>query len=192
MGITISPTNEGTGSGLTIGGKAGIDPAGSEAARRQFRDTLGHFCTGVTVMTALVPHKDGTPGTEYVGITVSSFNSLSLDPPMILWSIARDSVSYNCYQVGSAFAVNVLSVEQEALAHRFARTGRDKFDGVPLHIGLDAVPLIDGCVVYLECRTEARYPGGDHDIIVGRVRRIFNIGKAPLLFHIGALRGLGV
>lgn len=172
---------------LTIGGKTGIDPAGDEAARRQFRDALGHFCTGVTVMTALVPNAD-----EFVGITVSSFNSLSLDPPLILWSIAKESVSYNCYQVGSAFAVNVLSAEQEDMALRFARTGRDKFDGVTLHTGLDNVPLIDGCVVYLECRTEARYPGGDHDIIVGRVRRIFNIGKAPLLFHIGALRGLGV
>lgn len=176
-----------TEAALTIAGKTGIDPAGSEAARRQFRDALGHFCTGVTVMTALVPNS-----IENVGITVSSFNSLSLDPPLILWSIARESVSYNCYQVGSAFAVNVLSAEQEDLALRFARTGRDKFDGVNLYTGLDNVPLIDGCVVYLECRAEARYPGGDHDIIVGRVRRIFNIGKAPLLFHIGALRGLGV
>ena len=173
MAITNS-VRDGAGD-LLIEGKAGVDPAGSEAARRQFRDTLGHFCTGVTIMTGLVANAD-----EFVGITVSSFNSLSLDPPLILWSIARESVSYNCYQVGSAFAVNVLSAEQEDFALRFARTGRDKFDGVP---------LIDGCVVYLECLTEARYPGGDHDIIVGRVRRIFNIGKAPLLFHIGALRG---
>ncbi len=180
------------GSVTTIGGKEGIDPAGSEAAQRQFRDALGHFCTGVTVMTALVPHKGTGAVDEPVGITVSSFNSLSLDPPLILWSIAKESVSYNCYQVGSAFAVNVLSADQEDFALRFARTGRDKFDGVTLHTGLDGVPLIDGCVVYLECRTEARYPGGDHDIIVGRVRRIFNIGKAPLLFHIGALRGLNV
>lgn len=180
------------GNALILGGKPGIDPAGSDSARRQFRDALGHFCTGVTVMTSLVPNKDEAGGTEWVGITVSSFNSLSLDPPLILWSIAKDSVSYNCYQVGSAFAVNVLSAEQEDLALRFARTGRDKFDGVPLHTGLDNVPLIDGCVVYLECRAEARYPGGDHDIIVGRVRRIFNIGRAPLLFHIGSLRGLSV
>ncbi len=172
---------------LTIEGKDGVDPASSDAARRQFRDTLGHFCTGVTVMTALVP---GTQ--ELVGITVSSFNSLSLDPPLVLWSIAKDSVSYGSYQVGSAFAVNVLSAEQDQLAMRFARTGRDKFDGVPLHPGLDGVPLLEGCVVYLECLTEARYPGGDHDIIVGRVRRIYNIGRAPLLFHTGSLRGLSV
>ena len=172
---------------LTIEGKDGVDPASSDAARRQFRDTLGHFCTGVTVMTALVP---GTQ--ELVGITVSSFNSLSLDPPLVLWSIAKDSVSYGSYQVGSAFAVNVLSAEQDQRAMRFARTGRDKFDGVPLHPGLDGVPLLEGCVVYLECLTEARYPGGDHDIIVGRVRRIYNIGRAPLLFHTGSLRGLSV
>ena len=183
----VSGAPEKTGEILTIEGKAGVDPAANESARRQFRDTLGHFCTGVTVMTALVPNSR-----ELVGITVSSFNSLSLDPPLILWSIAKESVSYGCYQVGSPFAVNVLSAEQEELALRFARTGRDKFDGVPLHTGLDDVPMLEGCVVYLECRTEARYPGGDHDIIVGRVRRIYTIGKAPLLFHIGALRGLTI
>ena len=170
---------------LVIEGKTGIDPARNDRARRQFRDTLGHFCTGVTVMTGLAPQTD-----ELVGITVSSFNSLSLDPPLILWSLAKNSVSYHCFQVGTPFAVNVLSAEQEGLAVQFARTGRTKFKGVPLHEGLDGVPLIQGCVVYLECRTQARYPGGDHDIIVGHVRRIFNIGKAPLLFHVGALRPL--
>ena len=170
---------------LKIEGKDGVDPATDEGARRQFRDTLGHFCTGVTVMTSKVAKTD-----EPVGITVSSFNSLSLDPPLILWSIARESVSYGCFQVGDAFAVNVLSADQDALALRFARTGRDKFDGVPVHEGLGGVPLIEGCVVYLECLVDARYPGGDHDIIVGRVKRIYNIGRAPLLFHIGELRGL--
>ena len=186
MAITNSINPQTADNILTIEGKAGVDPAVDEAARRQFRDTLGHFCTGVTVMTSLVPGTD-----ECVGITVSSFNSLSLDPPLILWSIAKESVSYGSYQVGSAFAVNVLSAGQEDLALRFARTGRDKFEGVTVHSGLSNVPLIDGCVVYLECETEARYPGGDHDIIVGRVKRIYNIGRAPLLFHIGELKPLG-
>ncbi|MHB1207694.1 MAG: flavin reductase family protein [Rhodospirillaceae bacterium] len=191
MAITKPVGAAGADDILTIEGKAGVDPAVDEAARRQFRDTLGHFCTGVTVMTSLVPGTDGKAGGEWVGITVSSFNSLSLDPPLILWSIARDSVSYGSYQVGSPFAVNVLSADQEELALRFARTGRDKFDTVTVHTGLGGVPLIDGCVVYLECVTEARYPGGDHDIIVGRVKRIYNIGRAPLLFHIGELKPLG-
>jgi 3-hydroxy-9,10-secoandrosta-1,3,5(10)-triene-9,17-dione monooxygenase reductase component len=175
-----------TGASLIIEGRAGVDPTGTEEARRQFRDTLGHFCTGVTIMTTRSPAGDP------IGITVSSFNSLSLEPPLVLWSIANASVSYAAFQVGDAFAVNVLSADQERLATKFARTGDDKFRDVNVHLGLNDVPLIEGCVVYFECLTEARYPGGDHDIIVGRVRRIFNIGKAPLLFHIGALRSLPV
>jgi len=170
---------------LLIEGREGVDPSGSEDARRQFRNTLGHFATGVTCMTTV--SVNGEP----VGITVSSFNSLSLDPPLILWSIAHNSASFAFFQVGDPFAVNVLSAEQEALATKFALAGGDKFGGVHVHKGLGGVPLLEGCVVYFECTVDARYPGGDHDIIVGRVRRIFNIGKTPLLFHIGALRTLG-
>lgn len=169
---------------LVIEGRAGIDPAAGDDARREFRDTLGQFATGVTVMTTVSPEG------HRVGITASSFNSLSLDPPLILWSLARQAASFTAFQVGAAFAVNVLSAPQENLALQFARVGGGKFEGVALHPGLDEVPLISGCTVYFECLVEARYPGGDHDIIVGRVRRIFNVGKAPLLFHCGALRGL--
>jgi 3-hydroxy-9,10-secoandrosta-1,3,5(10)-triene-9,17-dione monooxygenase reductase component len=168
--------------GLCIDGRGGMDPAGSEEARRQFRNTLSHFATGVTCMTALSPR--GEP----MGITVSSFNSLSLDPPLILWSIANATGSFAGFQVGEAFAVNVLAADQEHVAVKFAQAGGDKFAGVDVHAGLGGVPLIDGCVVYFECTVAARYPGGDHDIIVGRVRRTFNIGKKPLLFHGGALR----
>ena len=170
---------------LVINGRSGIDPAGSEEARREFRNTLGHFATGVTCMTTL------SPTGEHVGMTVSSFNSLSLDPPLILWSIANYAISFGCFRVGDAFAVNVLSAEQENLAVKFSIASADKFESVELHDGLSGVPLLAHCVVYLECIVEARYPGGDHDIIVGRVRRIFNIGKSPLLFHGGSLRALG-
>ena len=170
---------------LLIEGRTGTDPAGSEVARKHFRETLGHFATGVTCMTTLSP--TGAP----IGITVSSFNSLSLDPPLILWSIAKIAATFVHFQVGDPFAVNVLSAEQEHLAVGFGRAGGDKFQCVSLHTGLGGVPLIEGCVVYFECTVEARYPGGDHDIIVGRVRRIFNIGKTPLLFHGGTLRTFG-
>lgn len=170
--------------GLTIEGCAGVDPSGSKEAQRRFRNTLGHFATGVTCMTTV------TANGEPVGITVSSFNSLSLDPPLILWSIAACGASFACFQIGDPFVVNVLSAEQADLARVFALAGGDKFAGVKLHAGLDGVPMIDACVAYFECTVEARYPGGDHDIIVGRVRRIFNIGKAPLLFHVGSLRSL--
>lgn len=170
---------------LLIDGKAGMEATGSDEARRQFRNTLGHFCTGVTCMTTL--SSTGEP----VGMTASSFNSLSLDPPLILWSIANNSTSFGCFQVGEAFAVNVLAEGQEDIAMKFAKTGGDRFQGVAVHKGLDGVPLIDGSVVYFECTVDARHPGGDHDIIIGLVRRIYNIGKKPLLFHGGALRTLG-
>jgi len=171
-----------SGMDLSIDGRTGMDPAGSEEARRQFRNALGHFATGVTCMTTL--SSCGEP----LGITVSSFNSLSLDPPLILWSISNTTASFTAFQVGEAFAVNVLSADQEHLAMKFAQPGGDKFVGVNVHAGLSGVPLIEGCVVYFECTVAARHPGGDHDIIVGRVRRTFSIGTKPLLFHGGALR----
>jgi flavin reductase (DIM6/NTAB) family NADH-FMN oxidoreductase RutF len=170
---------------LTIDGQPGIDPSPEGEGSRLFRNTLGQFATGVTVVTAL------TPGGERLGITVTSFNSLSLDPPLILWSLARETASFSCFDVGSAFAVNVLAEAQDDLALQFARVGGPKFDGVPVHQGLDGLPLLEGCGAYFECLVESRHPGGDHDIIVGRVRRMFNTGKPPLLFHAGALRGLG-
>ena len=172
------------GAGLIIEGVSGIDPTADEGARRRFRDTLGQFATGVTVMTTM-------SSLERVGITVSSFNSLSLDPPLILWSIAETSTCHRYFKVGEWFAVNVLAEDQESIAVNFAKTGTDKFSEIKTFTGLKSVPLISGCVVYFECCVEARYPGGDHDIIVGRVHRIFNVGKSPLLFHGGALRALG-
>lgn len=183
--MTVHPEGGNAGSELVIEGTAGIDPTSDDAARRKFRDTLGQFATGVTIMTTVAPSG------EHLGITVSSFNSLSLDPPLILWSIADTSASHGYFRVGDPFAVNVLAEDQESLATSFAKTGGDKYQGVKMLTGLDSVPLIGGCVVYFECHVNARYSGGDHDIIVGRVRRIFNVGRAPLLFHGGALRALG-
>lgn len=167
-----------------IEGFAAIDPSGGAEAYRNFRNALGQFATGVTVMTGL------SPAGERFGITVTSFNSLSLDPPLILWSLAREGGSFACFQPSDAFAVNVLAADQERLAQNFAKVGIPKFDGVETHSGLDGVPLLGGAVAYFECLVNARYPGGDHDIVVGRVRRLFNIGKRPLLFHQGVLRPL--
>ncbi|MGE3476991.1 MAG: flavin reductase family protein [Rhodospirillaceae bacterium] len=170
---------------LKIEGRAGEDPRDRAESYRSFRNALGQFATGVTVMTGLSPNGDR------FGITVTSFNSLSLDPPLILWSLGREGGSFACFQAGTPFAVNVLSAGQKDMAERFARVGIPKFEGVATQDGLDGVPLIAGASAYFECLVEARYPGGDHDIIVGRVRRLFNIGKDPLLFHKGALRPLG-
>jgi flavin reductase (DIM6/NTAB) family NADH-FMN oxidoreductase RutF len=165
-----------------IEGFKGLDPAADETAQREFRRTLGQFATGVTVMTTL-----STAG-EPVGMTASSFNSLSLDPPLILWSVARATPSFGAFQFKDPFAVNVLSSDQEQLARQLAQSSPTKFQGVATRPGLGGVPLIEGCIAYLECSVWARYPGGDHDIVVGHVQRIFNLGKAPLLFHGGAFR----
>jgi 3-hydroxy-9,10-secoandrosta-1,3,5(10)-triene-9,17-dione monooxygenase reductase component len=113
---------------------------------------------------------------------------LSLDPPLILWSIANSSLSGPAFTNGKAFAVNVLEASQEDLAMRFAKTGADKFAGVPWHKGLEGVPLLEGCVAYMECRVDARYPGGDHEIILGAVERYVNLALDPLLFHSGEFR----
>ncbi|TAL01099.1 MAG: flavin reductase [Rhodospirillaceae bacterium] len=168
-----------------MAGEEGIDPAAGPEASRKFRNALGQFATGVTVITTV------TPTGEDVGMTVNSFSSLSLDPPLILWSLAKTASGYVYFQVGDPFAVNVIAVDQEAWARQLARSSGDKFVGVDYHRGLDRVPLLAGCVAYLECVTEARYPGGDHEIIVGRVRRLFNIGHPPLLFHRGIFHVLG-
>ena len=170
--------------GNTIDGEDGFDPGGGPEAKRRFRNALGQFATGVTAMTCL------GPAGERIGVTVNSFSSLSLDPPLILWSLATGANSAASFKLGDPFAVNMLSVDQEAVALQFAKSAGDKFHGVALHTGLDGVPLVAGCVAYLECITDARYPGGDHEIIVGRVRRIFNVGRRPLLFHAGAFQTL--
>jgi 3-hydroxy-9,10-secoandrosta-1,3,5(10)-triene-9,17-dione monooxygenase reductase component len=167
---------------LEIDGCMGVDPSADEASRSEFRRTLGQFATGVTAMTTLT--KSGAP----CGMTANSFNSLSLDPPLILWSLAKTTPSFEQFQVNDPFAVNVLSAEQEVIARQLAKSSTEKMKDLPLREGLGKVPLIEGCIAYLECTVWARYPGGDHDIIVGLVRRIFNIGKAPLLFHGGAFR----
>lgn len=169
---------------LRIEGSAGFNPADGTEAHRIFRNALGQFATGVTVMTGV------SPAGDRFGITVTSFNSLSLDPPLILWSLGRDGGSFACFQAGTPFAVNVLTAGQDALAHQFARVGVPKFDGIGTLKGLDGVPLLAGCAAYFECNVESRYPGGDHDIIVGRVRRLYNIGGTPLVFHHGVLRSL--
>ena len=184
-GSIVTEEIEKPDSALTIGGEDGFDPSTDKESRSAFRQALGQFCTGVTTVTTVAA--DG----ELVGITVNSFNSLSLDPPLILWSIANTTPSFSCFKLDDPFVVNVLGADQEDLAMQFARSGSDsKFNGVKTHAGLRGIPIIDGCVAHLECEVDARHPGGDHDIIVGRVRRIFNLRKAPLLFHDGVFHSL--
>ncbi|MBK8578022.1 MAG: flavin reductase family protein [Candidatus Accumulibacter sp.] len=157
--------------------------AASELICLDFREALGCFATGVTVLTALTP--DGEP----IGVTISSFNSVSLQPPLILWSLACASPRLEAFRLARHYAVNVLTADQQWLSDCFAKREDDRFREVEFTAGLASVPLIKHCSAWFECRNEAQYPGGDHLIFVGRVER-FARGEpaAPLLFHAGRYR----
>lgn len=154
---------------------AEIDP-------REFRNALGSFATGVTIVTAV--GEDG----RRVGLTANSFSSVSLDPPLVLWSLARKAPSLSVFTDVSHFAINVLAEDQMALSNRFASPIEDKFEGVDWRPGLGGAPLIEGCVARFECRNHMQHDGGDHVIFVGRVDRFDYTKRAPLLFLTGGYR----
>jgi flavin reductase (DIM6/NTAB) family NADH-FMN oxidoreductase RutF len=143
-----------------------------------FRRCLGHFATGVTVVTAEV-------GEERVGITMNSFTSVSLDPPLILWSIGRNSRSYSSFCAAKHFAINILSAKQAAVSRAFTGTAENKFAGIAWTPGHTGAPVLDGVVAVIECEREITYPGGDHVIIIGRVRRFESFAGQGLLFAQG-------
>ena len=146
---------------------------------RAFRRALGSFATGVTIATTL--DKDGRP----VGVTASSFNSVSLDPPLVLWSLAKDAFSREAFTASGHFAIHVLAASQEALSDRFARSGTDKFAGLEWASGELGSPLFPHFAARFECRLRHEYEGGDHLILVGEVIDFEAHDVAPLLFHAG-------
>jgi flavin reductase (DIM6/NTAB) family NADH-FMN oxidoreductase RutF len=154
----------------------------SDFSERELRDALGRFATGVTVVTTMTP---GGP----LGMTVNSFASVSLDPPLVLWSPARRSSRFPAFEAASHFAVHVLSAGQRDLAVRFARKGGD-FSGLSPSLGAGDAPLFAGCAARFECRHAAGYDGGDHLIMVGEVLRFVGNDLPPLLYHRGGYRGL--
>src|SRR5438309_9747662 len=131
----------------------------------EFRAALGMFATGVTVVTAL--DADGKP----VGVTANSFNSVSLDPPLVLWSLARNAASMAVFQQGSHYAINILASNQRALAERFGRRSVNRFAGVAFDAGAGGAPVLQGSAAVFECRNRSRYEEGDHVIFVGEVER---------------------
>jgi flavin reductase (DIM6/NTAB) family NADH-FMN oxidoreductase RutF len=157
---------------------AAADAAGAEA-RRRLRDVLGHYATGVTVVSAVDP--DGND----VGLTVNSFTSVSLDPPLILWCLGRESALIDTFAAGRPFAVNVLAAEQLDVALRFADKSPDKFAGLPVERGIGDTPLLGGCVARLQCTTRDVLPGGDHLILLAEVVRTEHSAGRALLFHRG-------
>lgn len=146
---------------------------------REFRNALGSFTTGVTIVTT----RD-QQGRD-VGMTANSFNSVSLDPPLVLWSVAKSSSSLPAFANAEYFAVHILAAEQEPLSNVFAKKGADKFAGLELGRGHGGVPLLGNCSARFECRTAYRYEGGDHEIIVGEVVLFENYQRPPLAFQSG-------
>jgi flavin reductase (DIM6/NTAB) family NADH-FMN oxidoreductase RutF len=150
-----------------------------------FRQTLGCFPTGVAIATTQAA--DGQP----VGLTVSSFNSVSLEPPLILWSLAEGSDSRDSFNAATHFAINILSAGQAELCTRFSAMVGNRFDGYGWQPGTGGVPVLDGVLAVLECRVWARYPGGDHVILVGEVlAHSSDREKSPLVYAGGKLTGL--
>lgn len=150
----------------------GFDP-------QAFRAALGTFTTGVTIITTRAP--DG----EAIGITANSFNSVSLDPPLVLWSLAKNARSMAAFTAAKHWNVHVLTAEQESLSSRFARQGEDKFNGLELDEGISKAPLLKDCTARFQCRTAFSYDGGDHLIFVGEVLAYDHSDRPPLVFQSG-------
>ncbi|WP_433740551.1 flavin reductase [Pseudomonas putida] len=144
-----------------------------------FRAALGTFTTGVTIITT--QSEDGSP----VGITANSFNSVSLNPPLVLWSLSKQARSLPVFTSGKHWNVHVLSTEQETLSGRFATQGEDKFSEVQLDNGVSEAPLLQDCTARFQCRTAFQYEGGDHVIFVGEVLAFDHSDRAPLAFQSG-------
>lgn len=148
-------------------------------SKTDFRNALGSFATGVTVITAL-----GKNGRK-VGMTANSFNSVSLDPALVLWSIGRDSNCFEDFIAAEAYAIHILSEDQQEISNLFAQTGSDRFAGLETTEGLSGVPLLSNYSTCFQCRIEHQYDGGDHVILVGKVIEFSDNGNKPLIFYRG-------
>jgi flavin reductase (DIM6/NTAB) family NADH-FMN oxidoreductase RutF len=149
-------------------------------SKPEFRAALGMFATGVTIVTAR--NAEG----EFVGLTANSFNSVSMEPPLVLWSLSRAAASMHAFSTGSHYAINILSSDQQALALRFAAKGVDRFAGLEFTQGAGGAPLLAGAAATFECFNRSRYEEGDHVIFVGEVERCARReGASPLLYHGG-------
>ncbi len=170
-----------------------VDPA-VELARApdfdgdQFRTALGQFATGVTIITTRALGSDGTP--QLLGFTANSFNSVSLDPPLVLWSLARSASSLAAFLDVAHYAINVLASDQIDLSRRFgSRTPKsgvvDRFDSIAWRKGSRGAPILDGCCAWFECFNRSRYEEGDHVIFVGEVERCGFEAREPLIYQSG-------
>ncbi len=160
------------------------DPAATEPGPDELRQALGRFVTGVTIVTC---RDDGGP----VGLTANSFNALSLEPPLVLWSLRQASGSIAAFTNASHFAINVLAADQVDLSRRFARPSSAKFDEGEWTDGQGGAPRLSGCVAVFECRRRSHHAAGDHVLFIGEVERIGGSASTPLVYHAGHYRTLG-
>ena len=144
-----------------------------------FRNALSQFATGVTVITTRLA--DGS----YLGLTASSFNSVSLDPPLVLWSLANSANSMPVFSGNSHYVVNILAANQAVLAEQFSSRKKDRFEGVEYTLSHTGHPILNGVSAWFECHNRSRYPEGDHVIFVGEVERCEFTPLPPLIFHSG-------
>jgi flavin reductase (DIM6/NTAB) family NADH-FMN oxidoreductase RutF len=161
----------------SVSAASAIDP-------RAFRMALGQFATGVTVVTTV--GADGRPQ----GLTVNSFCSVSLEPPLVLVCVDKRSETHEGFQASGVFGISVLAEEQQDVSERFALAGRSKFEGFPLLTGGSGAPLVPGALAHLECRLHAAHDGGDHRIYVGEVLNLAVRAGRPLLYHARLYRRL--
>lgn len=150
-----------------------------------FRQALGQFGSGVTVVTTRSP--EGQP----LGLTVTAFSSVSLDPPLVLVSVDARSEANSGFRSSGIFSVSILAEGQAPVSRQFARPGSDKFTRVALETGQNGLPLVAGALVHLECTVRSAHPEGDHILYVGEIRHIAVRPGRPLVYHRGAYRRLG-
>ena len=158
-----------------------IQPILKSFDQSAFRKALSCFPTGVGVATTIAA--DGQPQ----GMTISSFNSVSMNPPLILWSIGLEAACLDDFRQAEDFAINILAADQKPVSQKFSQTQKDRFSDLDWYLSPTGLPLLDGSAATLSCKVWDRYPGGDHEIIVGEVYELTYSDKTPLLFGLGQL-----
>lgn len=146
---------------------------------RHFRHALSQFATGITVITTRLENG------KFLGLTASSFNSVSLDPPLVIWSLGDRAQSMPIFTQNSHYVINVLAADQRHLAEQFASRSEDRFEGVEYSLSRTGLPILKGASAWFECFNRSRYPEGDHVIFVGEVEQCESKNQAPLVFHHG-------
>jgi flavin reductase (DIM6/NTAB) family NADH-FMN oxidoreductase RutF len=153
--------------------------------KNELRRVMGHYATGVTVITTF--SKEG----KLHGLTANAVSSLSLEPPLLLICVDKKAESYPSFEESGVFTVNILADDQEDISRRFAVSGGEKFEGVAYRRGANGAPILHGVLAHLECKVHASFDGGDHTIYVGLIQEAETRDAKPLLFYRGGYRALG-